>query len=186
MSSLKNLIKKLPGYATEISAALDRLIIDDCGLTQEQFSGVILSAGYAISNDRLLNHIRGHAKLIIDEDTASICKTAAIVTKSVSSYIANATYAISLDEAMANLGISLDNKIGDGSDNFPLFCYAVSIVCGCRTTIDEHESKLREIGFTPSQLDMVHRLVAVLDGIGLTLFIESVRTYEFGRESNYS
>ncbi|MDZ5760953.1 hypothetical protein [Lyticum sinuosum] len=179
MSSLQILINRLPKYSQNLGIELKNLSVCHCNLTPEQFSGAILSIAYAIENERLLNYIKAYSKTIIDDDLVLECKKAVVIIKSLSLYTFNVKI---LDKSNKNKIFLVNDKKESKTKEFILFCYAASLIFKVNVLTSEYEQKIISLGFNETQLEMIYRLASVLDGIALSLFIESMGTYEFSGE----
>lgn len=192
--STEILIKRLPPYADPLGSGLKDIVSHYTSLLSiEQFFGVTLSVAYATQNDRLLNYVRTDAKIFLEEEVADVCKSAAVLVTALACYISDLTKVgderterdVLIKRAIADMGFATNFELlAKNTPDFLLFSYAVGISRHCPEYTSYCRALLLDSGFVSDQLAMVSKLVGLLQGISLTLVIESTRTYEFGREAN--
>jgi len=182
--SVEVLIERLPEYSQDIGKRFSQVMSNySLLLSSEQFFCIIVSAAYAIGNDRLLNYIRGDAKLFLDKKYADICKKSSVIMNTL---VGVMHFDSSNDELFDSLLRDLDllnsfTSYQQSSEMFDICCFVVSLVLGNASCIAKYtDYLLKNNVISQEQLEFICKTVALLKGISNSLSIESMRTYEFG------
>ncbi len=181
--SIAKIIKKLPeGYAKDIKHNLEAIFKGMEGLSSEQLYGVALTAGYYLKNEQMLNHIRGEAKLHLEESYADACKMAVVLMAMNNTYYRFAHDMVDDAEIKAmqtDLQMEVLHNPGIPLVDFEVLCLAVSILRGCKTCVQIHIKKLQKRGFNKVAIRNIGRVVSVFCAVAEALEIETLRSYDF-------
>ncbi|MBI1954624.1 MAG: carboxymuconolactone decarboxylase family protein [Proteobacteria bacterium] len=186
--SMDSLVKKLPDYALEVKKNLSEIFLNklDSGiapLSKQQIFSVALSVGYSLRHEQLLNHIRGEAKIHIEDTLAQASKVAAIIATLRGTYIDFAHYVD--DKEIKNLA---DNDqyygiksmlITTENNNFKMCCLAISILNRHEYCSNLYINSLLKDGVTREEIIFIAKIVTTLRATRDALEIERLRSYEF-------
>ena len=141
----------------------------------------MLTAGYALKHECLLNYIRPEAKRYLDNNEANACKIA-VSTISMTSMYHNFTKGVD-DELIKSMpsNLSLSNLTSHNIDekDFSMYCLVASIVYGCNYCMNAHIKKLRKHNCSSETIRDIGRIVSVIKAAGDVLEIERMRSYDF-------
>ena len=145
--SIQSILNQLPQYAYDIDKSIREIFFQDLQtLEKYQIFGIVLTAGYALKHECLLNYIRPEAKRYLDNNEANACKIA-VSTISMTSMYHNFTKGVD-DEIIKNMSsnLSLSNLASNNIDekDFSMYCLVAYIVYGCNYCMNAHIKKLRK------------------------------------------
>ncbi len=182
-NGIKSLIKKLPFYASDIKINLEKIFINEPNdfLSQEELYIVALTIGYALRHENVLNNIRADAKLVLEENHATACKTAAVMMS-----MNNCFYGFkdlcedaNLKAAESGLAMSSLANVDVNLTLFEMSCFAISILNKCKYCIGVHQKKLIKKNVSNNALLEIARVVSVLSASASAIDIEKLRSYDF-------
>jgi alkyl hydroperoxide reductase subunit D len=182
-NGISSLVKKLPSYAIDIKENLKALFLSDRSnfLSQEQLYSVALTIGYGLRNESVLNSIRSDAKLILEEQHANACKTAAVIMT-----MNNCLYGfkdLCGDEEIKQCDsqLAMSAIINPGCDLvlFEMSSLAMSILNKCKYCIEVHQKKLLKRNIDKMSFMEIARIVSVLSAASVAMDIEKLRSYDF-------
>ena len=85
--SIQSILNQLPQYAYDIDKSIREIFFQDLQtLEKYQIFGIVLTAGYALKHECLLNYIRPEAKRYLDNNEANACKIAVSTISMTSMY----------------------------------------------------------------------------------------------------
>lgn len=180
--SIQSILNQLPQYAYDIDKSIREIFFQDLQtLEKYQIFGIVLTAGYALKHECLLNYIRPEAKRYLDNNEANACKIAAS-TISMTSMYHSFKHQINDGEikklpSMLSLS-NLENHNIDPKD-FAMYCLVSSMINGCKYCMDVHISKLRKHNCSSETIRDIARIVSAIKAAGDVLEIERMRNYDF-------
>ena len=180
--SIQSILNQLPQYAYDIDKSIREIFFQDLQtLEKYQIFGIVLTAGYALKHECLLNYIRPEAKRYLDNNEANACKIA-VSTISMTSMYHNFTKGVD-DELIKSMpsNLSLSNLTSHNIDekDFSMYCLVASIVYGCNYCMNAHIKKLRKHNCSSETIRDIGRIVSVIKAAGDVLEIERMRSYDF-------
>jgi alkyl hydroperoxide reductase subunit D len=182
-NGISSLVRKLPSYAIDIKENLKTLFLTDRSsiLSQEQLYSVALTIGYALRNENVLNSIRSDAKLILEEQHANACKSAAVIMS-----MNNCLYGfkdLCGDEEIEKFEseLAMTAIVNPGCDImlFEMSCLAMSILNKCKYCIGVHQKKLLKRNVNKTSFMEIARIASVLSAAAVAMDIEKLRSYDF-------
>jgi len=182
-NSIMSLVKKLPVYAVDIKANLEKIFLQDTNqyLTQEELYSVALTIGYALRHEHVLNNIRADAKIILEDANANACKVAAVMM-SMNNIFYNFKDILGdeeIDKMDSGLEMHSIHNINIDMKIFEMCCLAVSILNKCQYCVKVHENKLAKRGVTKESMLEVAKITSVLTATVTAMDIERLRSYDF-------
>ena len=183
------MLNQLPQYASDVAENVRKIFFQESNtLAKYQIFGIVLTAGYALKHECLLNYIRPEAKRYLDDDEINACKIVASTTS-----MTNAYYKFSEkidDEEIKKMPplFSLENSSSHNIDekDFLIYRLVASIINDCKFCINVHISKLRNKNCLSEVIRDIGKIVSVTKAVGDILDIERMRSYDFiAREENF-
>ena len=180
--SIQNILNHLPKYAHNISKNIEEIFFQcSSTLKKDQIFGIVLTAGYALKDECLLNYIRPEAKQYLDSHKANACKIA-ISTVSMASTYHNFIHNID-DSKIQKISsyLSLDNLSNHTIDekDFLIYCFVASTVNECKYYINKYITSLKQHHITSETIHDITKIVSVIKAAGDVLAIERMRSYDF-------
>lgn len=182
-NGIKSLVKKLPNYATDIKTNIERIFLKDHNefLSQEELYMVALTIGYALRHENVLNNIRADAKLVLEDNHAGACKTAAIMMSMNNCFYGFKDLCEDAEIESAESGLDMKSLTAVEVDMklFEMSCLAVSILNKCKYCISVHQKKLIKKNVSKNSFLEIARIVSVLSAASAAMDIEKLRSYDF-------
>ncbi|MHB8283449.1 MAG: carboxymuconolactone decarboxylase family protein [Caulobacteraceae bacterium] len=170
--SLDSLCKALPDYAKDIRVNLS-VLMNETLLSEQQKWGCFIASAYAVGSAEAIKAL---------EDGCPLSETALDAAKGAAGVMAmnNVYYrTISLvksheyNSLAANLHMSLIANPGVDTNDFELWCMAVSAINGCGICLDSHEEELRKRGVSGPVIQSAFRIAAVVNAASRILIAEA-------------
>lgn len=179
--SIIKLATQLPQYASILKQRLINLFADaPQGLTDQQFYGVALVAGYFLKNEGLLNVIRADAKLYLEEQEANACKSAVVLTAFTSTnYCLGGVCTTANNSTHAQLFEELADTVDVSKVNLGVYCLAAANLYKCENSVKYHHHNLITSGIHPESIQAITNIVSLLRAVAEAIDIDRVRSYEF-------
>ncbi|HVJ07131.1 MAG TPA: carboxymuconolactone decarboxylase family protein [Acidisarcina sp.] len=174
--SLDPLIDSLPDYAKDLKLNYSSLVRQNSELTPQQLWGTVLSCAMATRSDALTKAATEAARAQLSEQALTAAQTAAALMGMNNIFYrfqhlaSNEKYST----MPARLRMNGIRTHGVESQDFELWCLAVSAINGCGKCIDSHEKVVREKGVTEETVMAVVRVASVVHAIGAVLDAERV------------
>jgi alkyl hydroperoxide reductase subunit D len=179
---IQTILNQLPAYASDIDNSIREIFFQDLEtLARYQIFGIVLTVGYSLKNECLLNYIRSEAKQHLDNQEATACKVAVSTMSMTNTYYSFARKLENEEIKKMPSALSLNNLSTHNIDekDFAMYCLAASIVNNCEYCVNIHTNKLLEMGCSFEMIRDIGRIVSVIKAAGDVLEIERMRSYDF-------
>jgi lipoyl-dependent peroxiredoxin subunit D len=169
--ALEALAAALPPYAADIAANL-KALTEETLLSEPQKWGCFVAAAHAVATPRALQAIEAAASAAgLSADVVSTARGAAAIMAQNNIYFRALRLMQNRDYAAlrSRLRMKLAFNPGVPSNDFDLWCVAVSAIHGCPDCLDAHEGALRSRGVSAEAVQTALRIAAVTHAVSRVL-----------------
>lgn len=173
--TIETLREKLPDFAKDTKLNLGIVLTPEGApdLTQNQISGIALSAAYSVGYKPLIEAILVDSENILSAEEVQAAKAAATIMAMNNIYY-RFTYMASDKEygkMPAKLRMGIIGNPGISKVDFELYSLGVSIINGCGLCVDSHVHEVEKAGISKLGVQSTARIVSVINAAAKALTI---------------
>ncbi|MBT4922409.1 MAG: alkyl hydroperoxide reductase [Rickettsiales bacterium] len=165
VNKFEELFYSIPKYARDIQVNIRTVLNpDNAPLDQKLLIGIALAAGYAARNSKVEEALLETAESLLDAKTLGAIKSANAIMAMSNMYHRFTSLVSDAEYAKLPIGLRM-NVVGDygiEKREFELYSLAISVVNGCRVSIDTHERSLKKEGVRREQIQHVAKIASVI------------------------
>jgi len=174
---MEQIINQIPEYGKDIKINIQTLISEQNQiLSLKQIYGIALACAFATKNLHLIQDMQNEVQKFLSDAEINAVKIASTIMAMNNIYYRFSHLTEDKEYSQMQTGLRmrmlLDHKIE--KIDFEFFSLAVSIINGCGMCIDAHANQLIKHGITKTQIQMVAKISAVINGFAQILTIENL------------